>query len=133
VLQSVAECCSVLQSVAECCRVLQCVAECCRVLQCVAECCRVLCWRPLSVWCRVRCSVPTPFVNQCAGAHPVLLCACKNAPQKSKLLWGSSRGILRGSAPQALAPQEAPRKEPSRCTSSATLMGWLQLVGSLKL
>jgi len=32
-------CCSVLQCVAVCCSVLQCVAVCCSVLQCVAVCC----------------------------------------------------------------------------------------------
>jgi len=41
VLQCVAVCCSVLQCVAVCCSVLQCIAVCCSVLQCVAVCCSV--------------------------------------------------------------------------------------------
>ena len=131
-----------LQSVAECCRVLQSVAECCRVLQSVAECCTVA----HSVSGAV-CVVRAPFVNQCAGAHSVLPCnttvqqyRLQKCPAKFQTFVGLFAGHIDGVSPSSFSPatsrnkpQQALRKQPSLCTFSATLMEWLQLVGSLKL
>jgi len=139
VLQSVAECCRVLQSVAECCSVLQSVAECCRMLQSVAECCRVLQSVALShIQCLVPCALYAHHLSTSVPAHiqcyratlPCNSTACKNAPQNSKLLWGSSRGILMGSAPQALVPQQAATSRNKPCESNQACAHSVQLLWS---
>ena len=131
VLQRAAACCSVLQRVVACCSVLQRVAACCSVLQCVAACCRVL-------QCVVVCCIELQRVAACSNVH---------------IKWPATDHVL--PSPHLLGPA-APRYVcvnmkiytcvcvclyvTNRTLSSLRLlepaaltMGWLRLVGSLKL
>jgi len=99
----------VLQCVAVCCSVLQCVAVCCSVLQCVAVCCSVL--QCAAVCCSVlQCVTVCCSVLQCATVcRSVLNCAAVVAACCSVL--------------QCVV----------MCLAQENLMGWLRLVGPIKL
>ena len=110
VLQCVAVCCSALQCVAVCCSVLQCVAVCCSVLQCVAVRCSVL--RCAAVCCSaLQCAAVCCSVLQCVASRYIYQLI------KISLLIESCVGC---------------EKMHMRMHQN-THMGWLRLVGCLKL
>jgi len=125
VLQCVAVCCTVLHCVALCCNVLQCVAVYCSVSQCVAACCsalqRVL---PLRRNAHPQHQVLEPICSAvcCSVLHCVVVCC----------------SVLQSVTMRAAAAETEPPTMPGTRTNTATTwtrgrMGWLRLVGSLKL
>ena len=101
-----AVCCRALQCVAVCCSVLQCIAVYCSVLQCV-----VVCWRVQSDYLRYPCSVlQSVAVLQCVAACcsrlPCVAVCCR--------VWKVCSWV-------------------HDIFVATTSMGWLRLVGFLKL
>jgi len=142
VLQCVAVCCSVLQCVAVCCSVLQCAAVYCSVLQCVAVCCiirRQLLYNHIITWRTPKINVTsfstyTTYTVSSSVSNSVLT----HSPICVRILssavftfdfsrqWHyhtltNSRGMLRGTHTS------------TRSVFFDTGMGWLRLVGSIKL
>jgi len=106
VLQCVAVCCSALQYVAVCCSMLQCVAVCCSVLQCVVVGTRRRRLRSrIRLWCVAVCYI-----------------SCRSVLQHScaALVDTGCWGVL-----QLTSAMKFLRMDPG--------MGWLRLVGSIKL
>ena len=115
----------VLHCVALCCNVLQCVAVYCSVSQCVAACCsalqRVL---PLRRNAHPQHQVLEPICSAvcCSVLHCVVVCC----------------SVLQSVTMRAAAAETEPPTMPGTRTNTATTwtrgrMGWLRLVGSLKL
>ena len=119
-LQYVAACCSVLQMCCSvqpkygvvagnvCCSVLQCVAVCCSVLQCVAVCCSVL-----------------QCVAVCYGERAA---ACCSVLQCAALCCGALHCVA-----GCCRVQTVPGNTNTEVAKDMLRMGWLRLVGSLKL
>jgi len=114
VLQCVAVCCSVSQCVTVCCGVLQCVAVRCSVLQCVAVCCSVLIWT---------------FIYTRTEGSP------KNLGYILSIQKGPRNYYTGVIFPWALLNRQdtATTLRKIICGKRECTMGWLRLVGSLKL
>ena len=129
VLQCVAVCCSVLQCVAVCCSVLQCIAECCSVLQCVAVCCSVL--QCVAVCCSVLqcvavcCSVLQSVEVCCSVLQCVAMC-CRVWLAWMYAWYGNSYSL--STIQQCVAVCSSVLHHGWNAT-----MGWLRLVGCLKI
>jgi len=129
VLQFVAVCCCVLHFVAVCCR--QRVAVCCSILHCVAVCCRQCVAVCCSMMRKGTGSAGRHFVLQCvAVCCSMLQCV---AVYCSELQHGATcrakeMALLKGQQEDNFALQ----CDSVRC-SVFKYMGWLRLVGSLKL
>jgi len=105
-------CWSVLQCVAVCCSVLQCVAGCCSVLQCVAVCCSVL-----------QCVAVCCSVLQC-----VAVCCSVSAYERHNY-----RRVISHTSVSRVSCHSYMWVMSHMWVSRVLHMGWLQLVGSLKL
>ena len=158
----VAVCCSVLQCVAVCCSVLQCVLHyvavccsmCCSTLQCVAVCCSVLQCHGTFVLqvavmalscCRLQCVAVcrSVLLSSVVAARLILrsllrgqtvrgLTTQKNPATLEQPRKYGHRSTLRS---KEIWPQGCERPNGSRSArlSRVSDMGWLRLVGSLKL
>ena len=112
-------CCSVLHSVAVCCSVLQCVAVCCSVLQCVAVCCSVL--QCVAVCCSVKGVMHSRLMSRCTLQGCVCVCVC---------------ACVRVCVCACMCVRVRVCTSVCVYVSDSVLetgMGWLRLVGSLKL
>jgi len=136
VLQCVAVCCSVLQCVAVCCKVLQGVAGCCRTLQSVAVCCSV--WQCVTACCSVLqrvavcCSVLRPEKLSAAYLNLPLYHTGVTIHMWHDLsifahshIWHNAFILAHSYVWHDTLNEEA--------GLALKHMGWLQLVGSLKL
>ena len=133
VLQGVAVWCSAMQCNAVRCFVLQCVVVCCSVLQCVAVCCSALQYVAIEwTWSDLHAEVARielqRFAVCCSALQCVAVCcscmalprvaACCSVLQCVAVSWIVCSGVMCVAAV---------------CTRSLLYMGWLRLVGSLRL